>query len=315
MTHSSQARSYSVVCLAAACALVIGCAAQATVSTQPPMTQTSPEPVSWDASSELEVHFLDVGQGDAAVIITPEGRVVLIDGGPPDCADDLVAELLDLGVTEIDLLLVSHAHADHIGGLYDVLHEFPVARYADPGFPHTSRVYGVLLGRLIALQVPRFELSAGQVVAIEDGITLYVIGPETPFIGGSRSDVNANSLVVLLQHGDNRILFMGDAEHETEMRILGGGWAQDVDVLKVAHHGSEYASTESFLEAVQPEFAVISCGADNSYGHPAEPTLDRLRTVAPAGIYRTDLDGTIRLFSDGASIRVSEPSPSRDMLE
>ena len=263
----------------------------------------------------LTVHFLDVGQGDGAVIITPEGRVILIDAGPPAAADDVVRALNELGIETINLAIISHAHADHIGGLDDVLAAFPVLYFGDPAFPHPSEMYARLLERVLELGIPSRVLEAGDWIAVEDGVDLFVLAPRPAFIEGSRSDVNSNTVVLLLVYDQVSVLFMGDAEEETEIGLLSGGWLRDVDLLKVAHHGSEYATTAAFLESARPELAVISCGIDNSYGHPAPATLQGLEQVAPGAVYRTDLDGTIIMTTDGREILVQTERASSPVGE
>ena len=259
---------------------------------------------STSGQSLLSVHFLDVGQGDAAVIITPAGRVILIDAGPPEAGEEVVSALNDLGVHRINLALISHAHADHIGGFGDVLSNFPVLHFGDPAFPHPSEMYARLLEQVLALGIPSHVLHSGDWIPVEDDINLYVLAPGAPLIEGSRSDVNANTVVTLLVYDEVGVLFMGDAEHETEARLFAEGWLSDVDILKVAHHGSGYATSERFLEAVDPDVAIVSCGLNNSYGHPAPATLAVLGRVAPGAIYRTDLDGTIIMTTDGREIVV-----------
>ena len=266
----------------------------------------SVQPDDWEqpVSPYLTVHFLDVGQGDSAVIVTPEGRVILIDAGTSSAGDDVVEALNELGVESINLAIISHAHADHIGGLENVLGAFPVLHFGDPAFPHPSEMYAELLEQVLALEIPSQVLESGDWIPVEDKVDLFVLSPSPPFIEGSRSDVNSNTVVLLLVFDEVSVLFMGDAEHETESRLLAEGWLRDIDVLKVAHHGSAYATTATFLEVTRPEVAIISCGADNSYGHPAPETVEALERVAPGAVYRTDLDGTIIVTTDGRELVV-----------
>ncbi len=263
--------------------------------------------------NDLRVHFFDVGQGDASLIVTPEGRAILIDAGPPEAATNLLWELQRLGVSEISLMLMSHAHADHIGSFDDILREVPVARFVDPGFPHPSQMYANLLEQLAVSETESYTLHSGQWIHVEDGVDLLVLAPGDTFIEGSRSDVNANSLVVMLQYNDVRFLFVGDAEVETELQLIREGWLRDIDVLKVAHHGSDYATIQSFLDLTQPEYAVISCGRDNSYGHPAPDTLQRLYDSG-AEVARTDTGGTIVVSTDGETVSLSPSGVTTSQL-
>ncbi len=277
----------------------------------PPDPAIAPDPIPADEvvhENPLEVHFLDVGQGDGMLIVTPSEHVILLDAGPPAAGDDVVRALRARGVTSVDLALVTHAHADHLGGLVQVFQRFEVERYGDPGFPHESHLYADVLARVALEGSEAFQIRSGQRIVLDEGIELRVLGPGRRFIRGSRSDVNANSLILLLTYGEVSILLTGDAERPTEQRLVRQGWLQDVDVLKVAHHGSDHASTRRFLNATTPEWAVISCGEGNSYGHPADGTLERLERHTTGGVMRTDILGTITLTTDGETIEW-EPAP------
>jgi beta-lactamase superfamily II metal-dependent hydrolase len=260
----------------------------------------------WPTSGDgqLHVYFVDVGQGDGIIIVTPDERVVLIDSGPPAGAADFVEELRYLGVQRINLALISHAHADHIGGLQSVIDAFEVMRYGDPGFPHTSEIYLRLLERVVQSGAETFRLHRGQTIMLDDDVQIRVLSPGSEYLFGTRSDPNSNSLVLLLEYGDVSMLFMGDAEGETEALVLRDDLVPDIDVLKVAHHGSRYATSTHFLEAARPEIAIISCSATNSYGHPTPETLARLAPFCTSALYRTDRDGTVSVTTDGDSITV-----------
>jgi competence protein ComEC len=247
----------------------------------------------------LEIHFVDVGQGDGIFIVTPERRVVVIDAGTARGGRAMMRSMRRRGVQRVDLALISHSHADHIGGFRRIFNRLEVAHYGDPGFEHPSNVYASLLEKVEEEGSDGMILTAGDWLRIDPEVELYVLAPSTDYLTGTRSDVNANSMVLLLRYRDLTVLFMGDAELDTERRLLSGGWLVDVDVLKVAHHGSAHASSPPFLRATTPEVAVISCGAGNSYGHPAPETVDRLDDFAHDGIFRTDLLGDVVLFSDG----------------
>lgn len=252
----------------------------------------------------LHVYFIDVGQGDSALVVTPNGHTVLIDAGPTTAGPDVVATLRRLGVQRINLMVTSHAHADHIGGMEDVLDNFEVLRYGDPGYPHESNMYAELLERILASGIDAYALSAGQWLQVDEGVEMQVLAPPEGYLSGTRSDVNSNSVVLLLTYGDVQILFTGDSEADSERRMAREGLLEDVDVLKVAHHGGAYSTTDAFLQIVQPEIAVISCGVGNSYGHPDPDTVARLEEWAPGRVYRTDLQGTIVLETDGHQIEV-----------
>jgi len=266
------------------------------------------ELVSWDDldprahDDVLEVHFFDVGQGDSAVMVTPNGRVVLLDAGPSDAADGLVADLRALGIERINMAIMSHAHADHIGGYRTILDHFEVMRFGDPGYVHTSEMYHDLLARLETDGTPTYRLVRGQVIRMDDDIEMTVLGPTETYLTGTRSDANSNSAVLLVSYGEIQILFTGDSEEATEQELLAANVLPDIEVLKVAHHGGAYSTVESFLAVTQPELAVISVGAGNQYGHPDEQTVIRLEVFAT--VYRTDLLGTVVIRTDGEQIAI-----------
>lgn len=274
----------------------------------PTVQEDSFEFVSWDEldpttnDDVLEVHFFDVGQGDSAVMVTPNGRVVLLDAGPSGRADGLVADLRALGIERINLAIMSHAHADHIGGYPTILDHFEVMRFGDPGFVHTSEMYHNLLARLETEGIPAYLLARGQVIRMDDEIELTVLGPNESHLTGTRSDCNANSAILLLAYGEIQILFTGDSEEATEQELVAANVLPDIEVLKVAHHGGAYSTYEPFLGAIQPEVAVISVGAGNSYGHPDEETVVRLEVFGT--VYRTDLMGTVVIRTDGELIAI-----------
>lgn len=254
----------------------------------------------WGAN--LLVDVLDIGQGDSVLIRQGE-TVVLIDTGDRDA--NTVDQLKRLGVDHIDLLISTHPHADHIGRTEDVLRTFPVKRYVDNGLSHETNVYKKVMEAVSELSIPYQPAKRDFEVRFPSKeARLTVLLPDEPALTGTRSDLNSNSVVVLLEHGAVKMLFTGDSEEPTEQRLLDNG-VPDVDVLKVAHHGSGHSSTSAFLSAVQPEIALISCGASNKYGHPDDEALKRLKS-AGAAVYRTDLSGHLRVVSTGRGVEVLE---------
>lgn len=255
-----------------------------------------------DTSSPfLEVVMVDVGQGDGMVLHGPEGEVIVLDtgkGGGP-----IVSYLKSRGVRSVDLMVLTHAHADHIGGADDVVKGFEVKRVVDPLEDHDSTMYAKLMGEVEQRGIPVLEARQGRRIKMGGGVELEMLAPPQPHLSGTRSDPNANSVVLRLTYGSISILFTGDAEHETEEVLLKGAAERPLEstVLKVAHHGSRYASSEEFLAQVKPQLALISVGEGNTYKHPAPETLERL-SKHTAHVYRTDLHGTIRLLTDGRRI-------------
>lgn len=261
----------------------------------------------WSAwAGTLTVDMLDVGQGDSLLLTSPEGKRVLIDAGVE--AQTTADQLGALGVTSLNLVLASHAHADHIGGMAEVLRRYPVSLFVDSGLPHTTTTYSRVMELVESKAIPYKAARPGVVFKLDDGIRLEVLHPADPLLRNTRSDLNANSVVLRVSHGDDCLLFMGDAERETEAALLHAGALSACQVLKVAHHGSAYATTPEFLAAVQPKVALISVGAGNSYGHPAGDTVARL-TKAGAAVYRTDQDGHVRLLSSGHGVTVQRQVP------
>lgn len=271
---------------------------------QPPTEPISP------SAELLSVRALDVGQGDCFLILTPGGKSLLIDAGPPEAADQVIQTLHQHGIRQLDLVVATHPHADHIGGMAPVLDEFSVRMFLDSGQPHPSRIYTRMLEKIRDKGIRFVTAEAGQEFELDSGITLQVLAPFHPLIKWSRGSViNTNSIVLRLTHGRFSMLFTGDSEQETEEQILASYPELSAQVLKVAHHGSRYATTMAYLEHVRPEVAIISCGRDNRYGHPAQPTLNRLRKVV-RHVYRTDLEGQITIYSDGQSYRVQTERPA-----
>jgi len=249
------------------------------------------------------VDVLDVGQGDSILIRTPANKAILIDAS--DNQAKVPALLTSLGVTSLDLVIATHPHADHIGGMDEVLDAFPVKNYLDNGLPHTTATYEAVMSRVEAKKIPYKTGLTGMSFNLDDGAVLEILFPNGVPLKDTRSDLNSNSVVARLTHGDDCFLFTGDAEEPTERALLAAGLAQ-CDVLKVAHHGSNHSSTAPFLAAVKPSIAVISVGTGNRYGHPGEETLGRIAGTG-AAIYRTDLMGTVTLLSDGKKIKVEAP--------
>ncbi|MFY2561347.1 ComEC/Rec2 family competence protein [Corallococcus terminator] len=259
----------------------------------------------------LTVHFFDVGQGDAALVISPTGKTVLIDGGPPEARERLAARLRTLVTGPLDLVILTHPHLDHLGGLTGALRAVGARRFMDPGFNHPSEAYKDLLGFVgdSVGQVMNPEPNPATpdsllTIGLGEGVSLTVLWPRVPrepFLTGTRSDANSNSIIAKLTYGKTAFLLVGDAEPDTEAALLQRPLDLTTTVLKVAHHGGRHSSTAAFLSAAKPQAAVISVGAKNDYGHPARETLERLDAVG-AHVLRTDRDGEVIAASDGHSV-------------
>jgi beta-lactamase superfamily II metal-dependent hydrolase len=255
------------------------------------------------AAGTLRIDFIDVGQGDAALVTSPSGKTVLIDGGPRHAAPALTAFLAAHLHGPLDLVLLTHRHEDHLGGLPEAVDRFGAHVFLDAPVEHAEKGYTSLMRALDARGAQVKLATRGRVIDLGDGVKLTLLGPPDPLITGSHSDVNANSVVARLTYGEFSVLFAGDAEAPTESWLLESGAPLRSVVLKVAHHGSRYASAGRFLRRVGPRIAVISVGARNRYHHPAPGTLDRLAR-AGAQVYRTDMDGDVEIDSDGTKVHV-----------
>ncbi len=259
----------------------------------------------------LAVHFIDVGQGDSILIRTPQGRTMLIDGGTAAAGETVLNYLSRAGISKIDLVVGTHPHEDHIGGLVSVLEKMPVDRVIDSGKIHTSQTYEKYLTLIEKKKIP-FEIGrAGQKINLDPAVVLKILHPGPDV---ERGDANHASVVIELRYGRVTFLFNGDAEERAEAEILERGYHRaGATILKAGHHGSSTSTSESFLKAVAPAAAVISAGRDNPYGHPHAETLDRL-AASRVKIYRTDLLGSIVIVSDGSgyTINTADTGPAAD---
>ncbi|MGH9836228.1 MAG: ComEC/Rec2 family competence protein [Blastocatellia bacterium] len=252
---------------------------------------------------QLQIYALNVGQGDGFLIITPAGKSVLIDAGPAGAGDDVLAALRKRRIGSLDLAVATHPHADHIGGMRQVIEKVEVKSFLDSGQVFASDEYERLLRTIKDNRIKFITAKRGMKFDLDSGVKLEAFNPQgddqwITKVRPNGSVENANSVVLRLSYGVFSMLFTGDAEFETEALMMKSGAPLRAQVLKVGHHGSRHATSGKFLDAVNPEAAIISCGDDNKYGHPAQPTLDRLRR-ANVKVYRTDLSGEIAIITDG----------------
>lgn len=243
---------------------------------------------------ELEVHYIDVGQADCALLAS-DGHYMLIDGGNNEDAEEILSYLEELGVKKLDFVVGTHPHEDHIGSLDVVIESFDVGAVYMPKITHTSQTFEDVLTAISDKGLKVKTPTPGSTFKFA-GLPVEIIGPVTEY-----RDFNNNSIVLRVTAGETRFLFTGDAEGMAEDDIRFAGYDVEAEVLKVGHHGSATSSTYEFLDAINPEYAVISVGVDNSYDHPEQETLDRLEAVG-AKIYRTDLQGTIICRTNGKDI-------------
>ena len=251
--------------------------------------------------SNFQVHFIDVGQADSALVLC-DGDAMLIDGGNAEDSDLIYAYLKKLSIDELDYVVCTHAHEDHVGGLSGALNYASADIAICPVTDYDSRAFESFLSYLgdteITLPVPGDVYSLGSA-------SFEILGPVEP-----SDDPNNTSVVLRLEYGSTSFLFTGDAEISEEEDILLSGRELESAVLKVGHHGSDTSTSWEFLSAVSPEYAVISVGAGNSYGHPSQSVISSLSDIG-AEIYRTDTLGTIICESDGKELYFSfERNPS-----
>lgn len=271
-------------------------------------------PVSSDG--RLHISMLSVGQAESIVLRLPDGKTVLVDGGGylhetgHDFGKRILAPALGaLGVHRIDKMISTHDHPDHIGGLAFVARYFSVGEFWSSQDGLSADYAEEVRSALAERNIPALKLAAGDIINLSDGVTLNVLSPDKTSIRRSDADemdVNEESLVFRLTFGKFSMLFAADAGFSAEQRMLSGGFELESTVLKVGHHGSRYSTSEEFLGRVRPELALISAGANNRFGLPSSRTLDLLKKNR-VQTYRTDLDGTIELVSDGLSWSVATP--------
>jgi len=313
--------------------LLLGAGTFAFVKYGLPWWRTRPPKAS---GAELQVHVLDVGpiEGDSILLISPTGKSVLIDAGDAGKGKVVLDALKRYKVEHLDYFIATHPHPDHLGGADEVLNAIKVANVIDNGVdlstpapaipakpakgksaaptptpPKKSKTKTVgsffdeYRDALAKSGAQHERAQPGKKYDLGGGALLTVLAPSEPYftkdqMKGGGNDTNANSIVLRLDYGDFSMLFMGDAESPTEDRMVNKDLELKAKVIKIAHHGSKYATSENFIKRVQPEAAIISDGEWNRYGHPAQSVLDRLK-AANAKVYRTDLQGEVTITTRG----------------
>ena len=261
--------------------------------TQPPI----PPPDSSLAYTELSVHFVDVGQGDS-ILIDSGTTEILIDGGEASQSQELILYLQKYVDEPPEVMVATHPHADHIGGLCAVLDNFVVDDVWYNGESCTSATCNKFMSAAQVETPNVHEAKCGDQICAGQ-LSLNVLNPARPFLDST----NNRSIVLILHYGSVDFLFEGDAEKEAESSMLAAGLIPDVEILKVGHHGSRTASSEQFLQACQPEVAVYMAGIGNTYGHPHQETITALAGIG-AKIYGTDVNGSICITTDGENYSV-----------
>ena len=251
----------------------------------------------------LKVYLLDVGQGDAIFIEAPNGNQVLIDGGPDNKVIQELAKVMPFYDRDIDMVVVTHPHADHVAGLIGVLERYDVKNIVQAKEGYNSPVVPVWQDAVRNEKANEIEAVAGKIIDLGNDVFLKIIYPKESLVGRTVKNPNNSSVVMMLDYKDTEVLLVGDIEAKIEKELLNDDI--DADILKVGHHGSKTSTTAGFLEKVSPQVAFIEVGAKNTYGHPSAEVLSRLEK---SGIkyYRTDLDGHMEIISDGETIQVKK---------
>ncbi|SFI23735.1 competence protein ComEC [Tindallia magadiensis] len=248
------------------------------------------------AEGTLIVHFIDVGQGDATLIQTPGGKTLLMDAGDNGQGDHVVGYLKALGIDTIDALIFTHPHADHIGGGPEVVRAFDIGALYMPKVSHTTQTFENLLLAIEEKGLRVKTAKAGIALELDPALETMMIGPHSE----TYDNLNDYSASIRMVHGSNALVITGDAEETAELEMVNSGMDISANLLRVGHHGSSSSSIPEFLQAVDPDYGVISLGADNRYGHPHQEVIQRLQE-GNIEIYRTDQQSTIIAVSDGES--------------
>lgn len=250
------------------------------------------------SSGIMSVHFIDVGQADSIIIKTPSGKTMLIDAGNNGDKDTITSYIKGMGISKIDVLVGTHPHEDHIGSLDTVIQDFPVGNIYMPKVSSTTKTYKDVVDAIKSKNMKVTQAKAGMQFELDEGITVRILSP----VADKYEELNDYSAVLKLTYKNVSFLFTGDAGRIAEMEMLNGKENLAAQVLKVGHHGSSTSTTDQFIDAVDPEYAVISVGKGNDYGHPALSTLNKLEQRG-IKVFRTDEDGTVVLSTDGNTLK------------
>lgn len=251
-----------------------------------------------EPEGSIYVRFIDVGQGDSCVIVTPNNDIILVDTGDKKDASEIIEGLEDYSFEDIDLMILSHPHADHIGGATTLLNTYKTKEVVMSSYPATTKTFETLLDTIEEKEIRLTQGTPGLIYEI-DGVVIEVLASDI-----IPNDSNNSSLLVKVTYGDIDILFTGDIEIDAENIILDQEIDVEAEILKLGHHGSDTSTSDSFLDRVNPTLSIISVGEGNQYKHPALSVLEKLKN-RNIQYYRTDEVGSIELEIDGVNIVVN----------
>lgn len=257
------------------------------------------EPTPTTSQGKMTVKYIDVGQGDATLIVSPEGKTVLIDAGDNSQGKAVIQSLKKEAVKQIDYFVLTHPDADHVGGADDVIRSLPVKSVVMPLKSSSTKTYFNVLRAIQEKKIPIIHGEKGMSLDIGKSVKAQILspGPKVSYV-----DTNDWSIVLKLTYGKQKFLFTGDAGKKAENDMLASGQDLSANVYKAGHHGSKTSSSAKFLKAVRPETVVISVGANNKYHHPNIETLQHIHQAGVRKIYRTDDRGTVTATTDGNTI-------------
>lgn len=260
-------------------------------------------------ATDLRVIFIDVGQGDSTLIVMPNGKSVLIDGGEKSMGNVVISTLQQHGISKLDVLVASHPHRDHIAGLIPVMSTIEIGLILDSGQQTTTQVFEDYLNTIEARGIPFKAVEAGQTINLDPRVSMEILNPPSPLFSGTNDDISNNSIVIKLTYNNFSAIFPGDITVIAEESLLGEDL--NVDVLLAAHHGSGNSNTMGFLNAATPEAVVVYAGLNNRYGHPSQESIERINSAGVNHIFITYEDGTITLTTNGEVATIETATSGR----
>ncbi len=269
----------------------------------------APLSIGYSNGNTMQVHFIDVGQGDSILIETPGKKTILIDGGPPEAGKKVVNYIKERNIDQIDLLIATHPDVDHIGGLIDVLKQIEVKEVLGSGKRYTTKTYRTYLEQIRMQNIPFSFALENEFIRLDPLLTIQVLNAKAAL-----NNNNQGSTVLKITYADIKFLFMADVGKGQERHML-KRYDLKADILKVAHHGSKTSSSIEFLQAVQPQIALLTYQKGNRYGHPVSKVITNLNQIK-ADLYSTAMFGNVRMQTNGENIFLMfEKSPLESITE